>query len=461
MLHKRFVRTLLGLAGSALLVSCNIHRAAPEPGAIQRKATDGPLRGALGTIFRAEPSDANDRRRLRNGTVTFFPNFFYWSGDFDGDGRSDVFELDLGSRNWRLGTIAGTTLSWRNLGTDHRAGSGNTVWVDRALNEGGRAKVLSYQSGSQDWWFTQVIAGRLTLSQVTNTANYGDLLDGKHLLFFNDFDGDGNEDLLFNNAPDGNWFLGKSNGSQFTWSPSAINNSLGFGNLADGDHLFARGDFERRGRADILFNYVRDGNWFLGRYDGTALQWCQAGNTAGFGSLLDGDHILLGPSPAPQFRGRSFVVSGQANFLFHYTRDGHWFSASAIRNWPTCNNTPLVWTLIGDTPGFGNLLDGTHSVWLADFDGDGNTDVLFYAALDGNWWFSTSPGSGSLVFKVVSNTKEIGGLPDGDHEVFTGDFAQVGHDAVVIHSYSNASWWIGNFEGGQIHWCKLTEQTIP
>ena len=464
MLSKGLVRTLFGLAGSALLVSCNIHHAAPEPGAVQRKAREDPLRGGLSSIFRVEPGAGNDRRpgtRLRNGIVTVIPNFLYWSGDFDGDGRSDLFEVNLVTREYRLGTIAGTTLSWRNLGSDHRPRPlpGWIYWITRPLNEGGRATVLTYDSGSKEWWATQVVGGQRQFYRMTSTANYGDLMDGNHLMFFDDFDGDGNDDMLFNYAPDGNWFLGKSNGTTFAWSPSAINNSLGFGNLIDGDHTFASGDFERRGRADVLFNYVRDGNWFLGRYDGSALQWCQAGNTSGFGNLVDGDHILLGLTPAPTFRGGSFVVSGQANFLFHYTRDGHWFSASATRNWPTCTNTPLVWTLIGDTPGFGNLLDGTHSVWLADFDGDGNTDVLFYAALDGNWWLGTSPGS--LGFRLVSNTKELSGLPDGDHEVLTGDFAQVGHDAVVIHSYSNKSWWIGTLEGGQIHWCKLIEQTLP
>jgi hypothetical protein len=36
-------------------------------------------------------------------------------------------------------------------------------------------------------------------------------------------------------------------------------------------------------------------------------------------------------------------------------------------------------------PGFGNLLDGNHPIWIADFTGDGHAEVLFYYSGNGNW----------------------------------------------------------------------------
>ena len=36
--------------------------------------------------------------------------------------------------------------------------------------------------------------------------------------------------------------------------------------------------------------------------------------------------------------------------------------------------------------GVGNLTDGNHPIWVADFDGDGQTDLFFYYSGDDSWW---------------------------------------------------------------------------
>ena len=43
-----------------------------------------------------------------------------------------------------------------------------------------------------------------------------------------------------------------------------------------------------------------------------------------------------------------------------------------------------AWSL-SQSAGIGNLLDGQHPIWIADFTGAGHAQVMFYYAGDGNW----------------------------------------------------------------------------
>jgi hypothetical protein len=47
-----------------------------------------------------------------------------------------------------------------------------------------------------------------------------------------------------------------------------VDNTVGFGDLADGAHPAWVGDFDGSSKDDILFNYYRDGNWWLGTFAG-------------------------------------------------------------------------------------------------------------------------------------------------------------------------------------------------
>jgi hypothetical protein len=64
--------------------------------------------------------------------------------------------------------------------------------------------------------------------------------------------------------------------------------------------------------------------------------------------------------------------------MFYYKGDGNWWLGSMA-------NGKLNWSLVSQSAGFGNLIDGKHPVWIADFTGAGQAEVLFYRG-DGNWW---------------------------------------------------------------------------
>lgn len=160
-------------------------------------------------------------------------------------------------------------------------------------------------------------------------------------------------------------------GHELTWH--LVGNTRGFGNLLDGHHPVYIGDFTGAGRQEVLFYYNGDSNWWLGTITGGALNWQLVGNTRGFGNLLDGSH----PVHIGDFSG-----VGHQQVLFYYGGDSNWWLGSIAGG-------SLGWQFVGNTQGFGNLLDGQHPVWTGDFSGVRRTQVLFYYAGDSNWWLAT------------------------------------------------------------------------
>src|SRR5262249_42179016 len=134
-------------------------------------------------------------------------NYQFFTGDFDGDGLTDVAFYYSGDGNLWVGRSDGDQIAWHNAG---------------------------------------------------NAAMYDNLLDGAHHMDAGDFDGDGDSDLLFYSAADSNWWMGLSDGNQIAWHNAG--NTSGFGSLLTTDrHLFT-GDFNGDGRLDEAFLYVGDGN---------------------------------------------------------------------------------------------------------------------------------------------------------------------------------------------------------
>jgi hypothetical protein len=151
-------------------------------------------------------------------------------------------------------------------------------------------------------------------------------------------------------------------------------NTSGFGQVWDG-RPFWIGNFSRVDRAEVLFYYPGDSNWWLGTYDGSQLAWSLAGNTAGFGNLADGRPIWVG----------DFTGNGRADVLFYYPGDQNWWLGAH-------DGTQFIWRIAGNTGNFGQVGDG-RPIWVGDFNGDGKADVLFYHPGDQNWWLG---GSGAL-----------------------------------------------------------------
>jgi hypothetical protein len=254
--------------------------------------------------------------------------------------------------------------------------------------------ILFYYNGDGNWWLGQgSSAGTLTWSWASNTNQIGsgnqNLLDSGHKIYMGDFDGDGKTDALFYHS-NGDFYLGKFNSSG-TLQWGFVGNVAGFGNLLDSHQIFI-GDFNGDGRSDVLFNYVGDGNWFIGKGVASgALSWSYFGNTAGYGNVLDASHRT--------FLGR-FNLDGYVDVLIYDSRNGNWYlgagNSSAV---PT-------WTLITNTAGFGNLLDGKHKLFSGDFMGSGINQLLFLDNLgaDKNLWLGVFWSNNTVQWPAIDTT---------------------------------------------------------
>src|SRR6476659_7121355 len=117
-------------------------------------------------------------------------------------------------------------------------------------------------------------------------------------------------------------------------------NTRGSGHRINDGRPFWIGNFSRSDRAQVLFYYPGDDNWWLGSVGtNNQLGWTLAGNTRGFGhGINDGRPFWIG----------NFSRSDRAQVLFYYPGDDNWWLGSVG------TNNQLGWTLAGNTRGFGH-----------------------------------------------------------------------------------------------------------
>jgi len=363
-----------------------------------------------------------------------------WIADFTGAGQAQVLFYYEGDGNWWLGTLAGGITEWSLV--SQSAGFGNLldgqhpIWIGD-FTGAGHAQVLFYYKGDGHWWLGNMAAGQLQWSLVSQSAGFGNLLDGDHPIWIGDFTGAGHLQVLFYYNGDGHWWLGSVAGGQLQWS--LVSKSGSFGNLLDGQHPIWIGDFSGAGQLQVLFYYKGDGHWWLGNMAGGQLHWSLVSQSAGFGNLLDGQHpIWIG----------DFAGVGHPQVMFYNSGDGHWWLG-------TMAGGQLQWSLVATTA-FGGLLDGRHPVWLADFTGAGHAQILFYYQGDGHWWLGDMAG-GQLHWSLVSQSAGFGNLLDGNHPIWIGDFTDVGHAQVLFYYSGDGHWWLGDMAAGQLHWSLVSQ----
>ena len=357
----------------------------------------------------------------------------FFTGDFNGDGKSEILFHYPGDHNWWLGTFSGNQLNWALVGNTAGFGNiadGRPIWTGDFTGTGS-TDILFYFPGDKNWWLGQFGAnGQLTWSLAGNTAGFGQVWDGRPF-WIGDFTGDGKADVLFHFPGDHNWWVGSFSGNQLNWHLAG--NTAGFGNVADGRPIWTA-DFTGTGTVDVLFCFPGDKNWWLGQFGANGqLTWSLAGNTAGFGQVWDGRPFWIG----------DFTGDGKADVLFHFPGDHNWWVGSFSGN-------QLNWRLAGNTAGFGNVADG-RPIWTADFTGTGTIDVLFYFPGDKNWWLGQFGANGQLTWSLAGNTAGFGQVWDG-RPFWISDFNGGGKADVLFYFPGDGNWWIGSFNANQLAW---------
>ncbi len=378
----------------------------------------------IGVIMADFPGPALiDRVIMQNQAAMRF------SGDFNGDGQSDVLSYHSFNGNWFLGTLNGEKqLTWTLV--DNSSGFGN-ISADKFFTgdftHSGKQQVMFYSIGDKNWFLGTVSASnQLTWTLVGNTTGFGNISADK--FFTGDFTHSGSQQVMFYSIGDSNWFIGSINNSgQLTWNLAG--NTRGFGNL-NINHAFFTGDFLGDGRTDVLFYYPGDGNWFLGTVSASGkLNWVRAGNSSGFGDISR-DKFFVAP----------FMQSGHDNIMFYSISDHNWFLGSIN------SAGALSWSLADNTAGFGNLGDG-RPFWTGDFLNAGTSQLMFYYPGDNNWFLGTV-SNGVLTWNLATNTSSFGGnLADG-RPLWVSSFNGGTQASVLVYSYAEQSWQLGFIGSG-------------
>jgi hypothetical protein len=363
-----------------------------------------------------------------------------WSGDFNGDGKTDSLFYYAGNGDFWLGLSDGNQLNWSRAGNVAAQFSsyGSFLGASYAFYPGdfngdGKEDMLLYSGSDGNFWLGTSSGTALTWTNASASSGFGNLLDGKHDIHIGDFNGDKKTDVTFYSSADGNWWIGTSNGTTLTWNGAG--STSGFGNLLDGSHALYDGDFNGDGNADVLFFYNGDQSVWLGASSGTSLTWSNVGSESGFGNLIDGGHHLV----AGDFNG-----DHKTDLLFYYSGDGNWWLGLS-------NGTGFTWTQASNTPTTSNLLDWNHRIFTLDANGDGNIDVVTYDSKAGSWQIGLSSGS-ALAWSSAGSTSTYGDVEDPSRLLFFGDYNGDGKREPLFYSSSDGNWWMSASSGTAFSW---------
>jgi hypothetical protein len=193
------------------------------------------------------------------------------------------------------------------------------------------------------------------------------------------------------------------------------------------------GNFTGSGHTEILFYASNDGDWWLGHFSDTQMDWTLVGNTSGFGNLLEDHRFWFGHFSNPD----------QIDLLFYTAADGNWWLGRF-------STMQLRWSLACNTSNFGNLYDD-RPFWVGDFLGTKRSAILFYTPADGNWWLGHFSAQQQLTWNRACNTSHLGNLNDG-RPFWTGNFSSQDQTDLLFFSPDDGHWWLGHFSATQLNW---------
>ena len=217
--------------------------------------------GADGMCFVWEMDGLNVRA---SGVVGWTPPTNAWravgTGDFDGDGKSDIllqngadgvcFTWEMDGLNVKASGVVGWTPpsnAWHAVGTGDFDGDGKSD--------------ILLQNGDDGMCFTWEMYG-LTVKD-SGVVGWTPPTNRWHAVGTGDFDGDGKSDILLQNGADGMCFVWEMNGLNV--KDSGV---VGWTPPTNAWKVAGVGDFDGDGKSDILLQNGADGMCFVWEMDG-------------------------------------------------------------------------------------------------------------------------------------------------------------------------------------------------
>ncbi|WP_427854352.1 SpvB/TcaC N-terminal domain-containing protein [Leptospira tipperaryensis] len=340
----------------------------------------------------------------------------YFEGDFNGDGISDMLFFNPKSGNWKAAEgrkeggynfkIYANRYQGYNSDEKIRFFKGN---VSGDYNGDGRSDIAFYLPETRDF----IVAEHD--GRVFQFKSYGRLMAGVPDIFRmewfpGDYDGNGLSDSVLFDEPTGQWTLMLNKGGSFEflrfakkfqnvfrgdYSPDGNLDSASTNDSSkpgkDRDKInFLVGDYNGDGRTDISLYDSRSGRWLVGenyRNDNKTdpiyfkMQW----------KLYK---VFTTPEQAifthDRFSG-DFNGDGFSDFLLFDRSSGQWTLGET-------GNGTINFRIWSSTPQFKPI-----TRWLqGDFNGDGRTDIGFFSANDGKFWIGESTLNG-FRYKIYSD----------------------------------------------------------
>jgi RHS repeat-associated protein len=357
-------------------------------------------------------------------------------GDFNGDGKSDFCFFNPENGDWKViesiytGGYAFKTYGNRFAGLKGQSQiqffKGN---VTGDFNGDGKSDVAMYLPEKKEFW----------IAESTGT-NFNFRLYGKFILtnfdimkaewFTGDYNGDGLSDILLYDEESGDWimmtatgtlqgqqmafgFLFKKIGNQFQhlfrddYSPGVGNNSSVTKDTSTlgkdrAKIQFFSGDYNGDGRSDIAFYDQRSGRWWVSNI--SAQVTSNVGVTDYSMSWLI-YKVFTAPEQKlfamDRFSG-DYNGDGLSDFLLFDKANGDWWLGETVETPSTGSGQappPTInfrkWSSMPQNKEITRWFQG-------DFNGDGRSDVAFYSATDNNIWVGEATPNG-FRYRIYNN----------------------------------------------------------
>jgi hypothetical protein len=307
-----------------------------------------------------------------------------FSGDFTGDGRTDLAIHERATGNWFIGRSSGTSFGVEAWASGFGTGGAAEEILTGDFTGDGRVDAAVRHRVTGDWFVGRSTGSALAITQWA--TRFGTLGDAEEA-FAGDFTGDGRADVAIHNRQTGDWFVGRSTGVAFAIEAWVSR----FGTLGPAVEEIFVGDFTGDGKADVAIHDRRTGDWFIGRSTGAAFAvepWA-----AGFGNAGDAEETFAA----------DFTGDGKLDVAIHDRQTGDWFIGRSTG----ASFAVELWAV-----GFGNRGATREEAFVADFTGDGRADAAVHDRLTGEWFVGRSTGTSFALEPFVSGFGNMGDTED-------------------------------------------------